>query len=154
MRKAKHADDLRSLCLIRDNACATSVNWFRISWKRKLWHISAIRCIHQTWVPEILLFTLFTTEKHSHETSVLASKGSCQCCCSVPQDVTKKVHLFAFRAWIKSQETEFLSRENASTGWNEWNVDKSYNAPWKLPVTLLNERPSYEISSQGIVKSK
>ena len=53
--------------------------------------------------------------------------------------VCPKGLLIFIRAWVSRQETEFLSKENPSTSWNEWNMKKCHNAPFIASVPQLNE---------------
>ena len=44
--------------------------------------------------------------------------------------------------WNFRLETEFLSKENTTTGWNEYIMRNSHNEPCMTSVPQLNEHPS------------
>ena len=147
--KSKHATNLRGLCPVHDNAGAHKCKLVQDSWKRKLWNRSPIHLIQQTWVPvtfSCLLYWKTVSPDVDMNLKVLLT---------VPlvsvYRVCPKIYLSAFRAWILRLENEFLSRENTPTGWNEWNMDKSHNAPCWTSVSQLNKRPSCRWEGWGLM---
>ena len=115
----------------------TSVNWFRFSWKQKLWHSFPIHLIHQTWVPVTHTVAVFCLLYWRKKTTSADVDMSLKVHLAVSLFSVYRVCLSVFRAWILRLETEFLSRENTPTGWNEWNMDKLQNPSATIKWTPL-----------------
>ena len=90
------------------------------------------------------LFPVFFTDKQSLQTSIPAQKYSWQAVSlfsvyrMCPQSILIYIQSLDFKT-----KTDFLSRENTTTSWNERNMDKSYSTPCRTPVTQLNEPALY-----------